>query len=73
MIGGGVFLKMQTPESIHDRSFLHKQLSEIPVADIQDYLEENVDGGDTQHTVTSESLPVSAADLKAALQDYTDQ
>jgi hypothetical protein len=73
MIGTGVFLQMQSPESIHDRSFLHKELSAIPVSDIQDYLEENVDGGDTQHTVTSESLPVSAAELKAALQDYTDQ
>ncbi len=73
MIGTGVFLQMQSPEAIHDRSFLHKELSAIPVTDIQDYLEENVDGGDTQHTVTSESLPVSADDLKAALQDYTDQ
>lgn len=73
MIGTGVFLQMQSPEAIHDRSFLHKELSAIPVSDIQDYLEENVDGGDTQHTVTSESLPVSADDLKAALQDYTDQ
>lgn len=73
MIGTGVFIQMQSPEAIHDRSFLHKELSAIPVSDIQDYLEENVDGGDTQHTVTSESLPVSAAELKAALQDYTDQ
>ncbi len=73
MIGTGVFLQRQSPEAIHDRSFLHKELSAIPVSDIQDYLEENVDGGDTQHTVTSESLPVSADDLKAALQDYTDQ
>ncbi|MDB5159011.1 MAG: hypothetical protein JWR50_3718, partial [Mucilaginibacter sp.] len=73
MIGTEVFLQLESPTAVHNRSFLHKELSTIPVTDIQDYLEENVDGGDTQHTVTSENLPVSTADLKAALQDYTDQ
>ncbi|MBC7399409.1 MAG: hypothetical protein H7289_05635, partial [Mucilaginibacter sp.] len=72
-VGAGLLVKRQSPQAVHNRSFLHQQLSAIPVIDIQDYLEENVDGGDTQHTVTSESLPVSADGLKAALQDYTDQ
>jgi hypothetical protein len=72
-VGVGAFLKLESPEAIHDRSFLHKELSNIPVSDIQNYLEETVDGGDTQHTVTSENLSVSPDELKAALQDYTDQ
>ncbi|MCC8423923.1 hypothetical protein [Mucilaginibacter sp. UR6-11] len=73
MIGTGVFLQMESPEAVHDRSFLHKELSTIPVTDIQNYLEQNVDGSDTQHTVANENLPVSPDELKAALQDYTDQ
>jgi len=73
MLGTGAFLRLESPTAIHNRSFLHKELSTIPVSDIQDYLEQNLDGGDTQHTVTSENLPVSADELKTALQDYTDQ
>ncbi|WP_214071580.1 hypothetical protein [Mucilaginibacter sp. dw_454] len=73
MVGGGVFLKVESPEAIHDRSFLHKELSTIPVSDIQNYLEQNMDGSDTQHTVATEDLSVNTDDLKAALQDYTDQ
>jgi hypothetical protein len=72
-IGVGVLLKLESPEAVHDRSFLHKELSAIPVSDIENYLEQNVDVGDTQHTVTSENLSVSPDELKAALQDYTDQ
>jgi DNA-binding transcriptional regulator/RsmH inhibitor MraZ len=73
MIGTGVFFQMQSPESVHDSSFLHKQLSTIPVSDIQAYLRENVDGGDTQNAVTSENLPVSADELQAALDNYTEE
>ncbi|WP_299497952.1 hypothetical protein [Mucilaginibacter sp.] len=72
MLGTGIFFRMQSPTAIHDRSFLHKELSVVPVNEIQSYLDENVDANETQHTVTDENLPVNAADLKAALQDYTD-
>ncbi|GAA4104052.1 hypothetical protein [Mucilaginibacter panaciglaebae] len=73
IIGTGVFMQLESPEAIHDRSFLHKELSTIPVNDIQNYLEQNLDGTDTQHTLATENLPVNTDDLKAALQDYTDQ
>ncbi|MDB4926245.1 MAG: hypothetical protein JWR23_2301 [Mucilaginibacter sp.] len=72
MLGTGLFFQLQSPTAIHDRSFLHKELSAVPVNEIQSYLDENVDANETQHTVTDENLPVNAADLKAALQDYTD-
>jgi hypothetical protein len=72
-IGAGVFFQIQAPKSAHDSSFLHKQLSDIPVTDIQDYLNENVDGGDTQNALTSESLHISPSELEAALEDYTEE
>lgn len=74
MLGTGIFLRQFTSTTAeHDRSFLHTQLSTVPVNEIQSYLDENVDVNDTQHTVADENLPVNDADLKAALQDYTNQ
>lgn len=73
IIGTGVVMQIESPEAVHDRSFLHKELSNIPVSDIQNYLEQNVDGTETQHTMATENLPVNTDDLKAALQDFTDQ
>jgi len=73
MIGGGIFLsQFESPDAIHKRSFLHKELSTVSVDDIQNYVEQNVDGNDAQHTVAAEDLPVNDASLKAALQDYSD-
>lgn len=72
MLGTGIFLRQFTSATAeHDRSFLHTQLSNVSVDEIQSYLDENVDANDTQHTVADENLPVNDADLKAALQDYT--
>lgn len=73
VIGAGIVMELESPEAIHDRSFLHKELSNIPVSDIQNYLEQNVDGSETQHTVATENLPVNTDQLKAALQDLTDE
>lgn len=73
VIGAGAFMQLESPEAIHDRSFLHKELSTVPTSDIQSYLEQNLDGTDTQHTIATENLPVNTDQLKAALQDLTDE
>src|SRR6185503_4392381 len=72
-IGGGILL-FQSPgaDSSHKNSFLHKQLSDVPVNDIKSYLDLNVDAGDTQQAVTSEGTTVDDADLKNALKNYAD-
>jgi hypothetical protein len=72
-LGGGILL-FQSPDadSAHKNSFLHKQLSNVPVSDIKSYLELNVDAGDTQQTVTSQGTTVDDADLKNALKNYAD-
>ncbi|HWZ36066.1 MAG TPA: hypothetical protein VNW51_07905 [Mucilaginibacter sp.] len=72
-IGAGAVIQLESPEAIHDRSFLHKELSNVPMSDIQSYLQQNLDGTDTQHTVATENLPVNTDQLKAALQDLTDE
>lgn len=72
-IGTGIFLRQESsPVAVHNTSFLHEQLSGVPVDAIQNYLDQNVDANDTQHIVADEDLPINDADLKAALQDYTD-
>jgi hypothetical protein len=69
MIGTGVFLKQfNDPEAVHKRSYLHKELSNVPVDDIQNYLDMNAD--DTQHTISSDAVSVDDPSLDAALQDY---
>ena len=72
-IGGGILL-FQSPsaDNLHKNSFLHKQLSNVPVNDIKSYLDLNVDAGDTQQAVTSEGTTVDDADLKNALKNYAD-
>jgi hypothetical protein len=72
-IGGGILLsQLSNPEDAHKNSFLHKQLSGVPVSDIKSYLMLNVDGGDTQQTVANEGTTVDDADLKNALKNYAD-
>jgi len=72
-IGGGILLNQgSNPVNDHKNSFLHKQLSDLPVSDIKNYLQLNVDAGDTQQTVATDSAQVNDADLKNALQNYVD-
>jgi len=69
MVGTGVLLQtVFSPAAVHNRSYLHKELSNIPADEIQSYLELNSD--DTQHTLTSDAVKVDDPDLDAALQDY---
>jgi hypothetical protein len=55
----------------HNKSFLHKSLSAIPVEDIKSYLEQNVDPTDT-HTLIDDSKQVNADNLSNDLQDELD-
>jgi hypothetical protein len=71
-VGTGIFLnRVSSPGIAHNRTFLHQQLSSVPVDEIQDYLQLNVDANDTQHIVADEGLPVNDAALNNALQNYT--
>lgn len=75
-LGTDIFLReFESATAIHNRSFLHKQLSNVPADEIQSYLDENVDANDTQHTVADEdiNININAADLKAASQDDINQ
>jgi hypothetical protein len=60
-----------TPEQIHQNSFLHKSLAAIPVADIQNYLESHLDASDTK-TLMDESKPADADNLSHNLQNALD-
>jgi hypothetical protein len=73
-LGSGILLNeiSNSPENAHKNSFLHKQLSAVPVDEIKNYLQLNVDAGDTQQTVVSEGTSVNDKDLKNALQNYAD-
>jgi hypothetical protein len=72
VIGAGVLLvQLNNPQYVHTHSFLHKQLSNVTADEIKNYLQLNVDPGDTQQSVATESAPVKN-DLKKALQDYVD-
>ncbi|GAC1301870.1 MAG: hypothetical protein NVSMB24_05460 [Mucilaginibacter sp.] len=73
IIGGGVLIMQLTnPVNVHKKSFLHQQLSNIPIDEIKDYLKVNVDAGETQQTVVTEGAPVNNDNLRKALQDYAD-
>lgn len=73
IIGGGILLlQLTSPEYVHTHSFLHKQLSNVPVDEIKSYLQLNVDPGDAQQSVAADGATVKEDNLKKALQDYVD-
>ena len=73
IIGGGVLLlQLTNPKYVHTHSFLHKELSTVPVDEIQSYLQLNVDPGDAQQSVAADGATVKEDNLKKALQDYVD-
>ena len=68
VIGATVLLNQATdPLAAHNSSFLHQQISTLPVSDIQTYLQDDVDAGDVQHTVIDENAPVNDTKLDNAL------
>ncbi|WP_259070858.1 hypothetical protein HDF24_23755 [Mucilaginibacter sp. X4EP1] len=72
-IGGGILInQLSGPDDAHEKTFLHKQLSNVPVDDIKAYLQLNVDAGDAQQTVNSENVKVDEKSLKDALQSDLD-
>jgi hypothetical protein len=72
-IGGTLYLNQGStdPEQVHKKSFLHRSLSAIPSADIQNYLESHLDVSDTK-TLMDASKPADAANLSRDLQDALD-
>ncbi len=73
LIGGGILLnQLGSPADAHKNSFLHKQLSNVPLNDIESYLQLNEDAGDTQQNVATEGAPVDDGKLKDALKNYAD-
>ena len=73
VLGGGILLsELNSPANEHKNSFLHKQLSVLPVDEIKNYLQLNVDAGDAQQTVATEGVAVDANSLKNALQEDAD-
>jgi len=72
-VGATIFLSQNSNNVVqsHDNSFLHKSLSAIPVDDIQNYLQLNVDPTDTR-TLIDESKQVNADNLNTDLQDELD-
>lgn len=67
VIGLTVLFNQATDSNAHSNSFLHKQISELPVSDIKSYLQDDVDAGDVQHTVIDENAPVNDSKLNNAL------
>ena len=72
-IGGGILLnQISNPANEHKNSFLHKQLSNVPVDEIKNYLQLNVDAGETQTTAATVGVVVDDNSLKNAIQDAVD-
>jgi len=68
VVGATILLNQVTdPLAAHNNSFLHQQISALPVSDIRTYLQDDVDAGDVQHTVIDENAPVNDAKLDNAL------
>jgi len=72
-IGGGILLnQLSSPDNEHKNSLLHKQLSTVPVDEIKNYLQLNVDAGETQHMILTQNASIDDNKLNDALQDYVD-
>jgi hypothetical protein len=71
-VGGSIFLS-QNNNAVkdHNHSFLHQSLSAIPVDEIRNYLQQNIDPSDTR-TLIDESKQVNADNLNSDLQDELD-
>jgi hypothetical protein len=70
IIGAGVFLRQAGVPATHSKTYLHTQLSEVPVDEIKDYLELHIDATDTQGMMENDKINMQALD--ANLQDYID-
>ena len=75
LVAGASFMLWPSATGIeaHNASYLHKELSNIPLDELQGYIQVSMDGGDVQHTVGVEELPVKDAAFNAELKDYVDE
>jgi hypothetical protein len=76
-LGGAILLsELTSANSDHKHTYLHKQLAGVSVQDIKDYLQLNVDAGETQQIVVTEGTSSDNEkldnQLKEALQDEAD-
>ncbi|MBD1383799.1 hypothetical protein IDJ75_00795 [Mucilaginibacter rigui] len=71
IIGAGAFLREAQQPATHAQTLLHKQVSNIPVDEIKDYLELNMDANDTRSIIDNDKQ-INTDALDADLQDYVD-
>ena len=70
MVGTGVLMQtVFSPTAIHNRSYLHKELSKVPANEIQEYLELNADEVLNATSTDAESASVDNPELDNALQN----
>lgn len=67
VIGTGVFLKEAATPTSHTKSYLHTQLSGVPVDEIKDYLDLRTEGSDP---LIESDKQINTDILDANLQDY---
>jgi hypothetical protein len=71
IIGAGAFLREAQVPATHTQTLLHKQVSEVPVDEIKDYLELHIDANDTRGLMDNESKLIPKPWMPD-LQDYID-
>ncbi|WP_454803900.1 hypothetical protein [Mucilaginibacter phyllosphaerae] len=71
IVGTGAFLREAQQPVTHSQTFLHKEVSDIPVNEIKDYLELNIDANDTRGLMDNDKQ-INTDALDADLQDYID-
>ncbi|MET3978885.1 hypothetical protein ABIB62_001454 [Mucilaginibacter sp. UYP25] len=71
IVGAGAFLREAQQPVTHSQTLLHKQVSNIPVDEIKDYLELNIDANDTRGIMDNDKQ-INTDALDADLQDYID-
>jgi len=70
MVGTGVLMQtVFSPTAIHNRTYLHKELSKVPVNELQEYLELNADEVLNSASTEAESASVDNPELDNALQN----
>lgn len=74
-VGGTIFLnRYESPNAVHQRSYIHKALSQVSDADIIDYLQTHLDAADTKSLMNGadqiNTADAGADDLKEYLSTH---
>jgi len=56
----------------HGKTYLHKELAEIPADDIRSFLENQTEATETEHKVIADGTQIDSNVLRSAIQDYVD-